>query len=281
MMTISVLMSVYKSERSECLDEALASVWTAQTLKPRQIILVEDGPLTDGLYETIEKWKRELGDVLLVLANVQNLGLTKSLNIGLSHVTSDLVARMDSDDISMPTRFEKQVKYLEAHPDVSVVGGAMQEFNSENPCVNVRHYPRTNADVLRSIYKACPIAHPTAMMRMAMFREGGLRYDERFRTSQDIALWYDAVCAGYKIANLDEVTFRFRLANDMFKRRSRAKAWNEFRIYMSGVRRLYGLFTPKYVYPISRLMFRLMPVKVVKMVYGSNLRARIVENKSK
>ena len=188
---------------------------------------------------------------------------------------------MDSDDISMPTRFEMQVKYLEAHPDVSVVGGAMQEFNSENPCVNVRHYPRTNADVLRSIYKACPIAHPTVMMRMSMFREGGLHYDERFRTSQDIALWYDAVCAGYKIANLDEVTFRFRLANDMFKRRSRAKAWNEFRIYMSGVRRLYGLFTPKYVYPISRLMFRLMPVKVVKMVYGSNLRTRIVENKSK
>ena len=174
-----------------------------------------------------------------------------------------------------------QVKYLEDHPDVSVVGGAMQEFNSENPCVNVRHYPRTHADVLRSIYKACPIAHPTVMMRMSMFREGGLRYDERFRTSQDIALWYDAVCAGYKIANLDEVTFRFRLANDMFKRRSRAKAWNEFRIYMSGVRRLYGLFTPKYVYPISRLVFRLMPVKVVKMVYGSNLRTRIVENKSK
>ena len=118
-------------------------------------------------------------------------------------------------------------------------------------------------------------------MRMSMFRDGGLRYDERFRTSQDIALWYDAVCAGYKIANLDEVTFRFRLANDMFKRRSRAKAWNEFRIYMNGVRRLYGLFTPKYVYPISRLVFRLMPVKVVKMIYGSNLRTRIVENKSK
>ncbi|MDY5492141.1 MAG: glycosyltransferase, partial [Prevotella sp.] len=137
MMTISVLMSVYKNERSECLDEALASVWTAQTVKPQQIVLVEDGPLTDGLYETIEKWKRELGDVLLVLANVQNLGLTKSLNIGLSHVTSDLVARMDSDDISMPKRFEMQVKYLEDHPDVSVVGGAMQEFNSENPCVNV------------------------------------------------------------------------------------------------------------------------------------------------
>lgn len=281
MMTISVLMSVYKSEKAEYLDEALASVWTAQTVKPSQIVLVEDGRLTDGLYEVLDKWKRELGDTLLILKNERNLGLTKSLNKGLSHVTSDLVARMDSDDVSLPQRFEMQERYLEQHPDVAVVGGAMQEFNSTDPCVNVRHYPQTHAEVMRSICKASPLAHPTVMMRMSMFREGGLRYDERFRTSQDIALWYDAVCAGYKIGNLDEVTFRFRLADDMFKRRSRAKAWNEFRIYMNGVRRVYGLLTPKYVYPISRLMFRLMPVKMVKMIYGSGLRKKVVEGKKK
>lgn len=274
-------MSVYKSEKAEYLDEALASVWTAQTVKPSQIVLVEDGRLTDGLYEVLDKWKRELGDTLLILKNERNLGLTKSLNKGLSHVTSDLVARMDSDDVSLPQRFEMQERYLEQHPDVAVVGGAMQEFNSTDPCVNVRHYPQTHAEVMRSICKASPLAHPTVMMRMSMFREGGLRYDERFRTSQDIALWYDAVCAGYKIGNLDEVTFRFRLADDMFKRRSRAKAWNEFRIYMNGVRRVYGLLTPKYVYPISRLMFRLMPVKMVKMIYGSGLRKKVVEGKKK
>ena len=107
-MTISVLMSVYRSEQPEYLDEALASVWTAQTLKPQQIILVEDGTLTDGLYAVIDKWSGELGDKLLILKNKQNLGLTKSLNLGLRHVTSDLVARMDSDDVSLPHRFEMQ-----------------------------------------------------------------------------------------------------------------------------------------------------------------------------
>ena len=278
-MTISVLMSVYRSEQPEYLDEALASVWTAQTLKPQQIILVEDGTLTDGLYAVIDKWSRELGDKLLILKNKQNLGLTKSLNLGLRHVTSDLVARMDSDDVSLPRRFEMQERYMQEHPDVSIVGGAMQEFNSKCSNLNVRHYPLTHDDVLHYIYKACPLAHPTVMMRMSMFREGGLRYDERFRTSQDIALWYDAICAGYKIGNLPDVTFRFRLADDMFKRRSRAKAWNEFRIYMNGVRRLYGLFSPKYIYPISRLMFRLMPVKLVKIVYSSSLRKNVLERK--
>lgn len=278
-MTISVLMSVYKSEKPEYLDEALASVWTEQTLKPRQIVLVEDGNLTEGLYAVVEKWQKELGDVLVVHASKENLGLTKSLNIGLGYITSDLVARMDSDDISLPRRFEMQEKFLQNHPDVAIVGGSMQEFNSVNSNVNVRHYPLTHDAVLRSIYKASPLAHPTVMMRMSIFREGGLRYDERFRTSQDIALWLDAVCAGYKIGNLEDVTFRFRLADDMFKRRSRAKAWNEFRIYMSGVRRLYGLLSPKYVYPVSRLMFRLMPVRMVKFVYGSSLRRKVVEHK--
>lgn len=272
-------MSVYKSEKPEYLDEALASVWTEQTLKPRQIVLVEDGNLTEGLYAVVEKWQKELGDVLVVHASKENLGLTKSLNIGLGYITSDLVARMDSDDISLPRRFEMQEKFLQNHPDVAIVGGSMQEFNSVNSNVNVRHYPLTHDAVLRSIYKASPLAHPTVMMRMSIFREGGLRYDERFRTSQDIALWLDAVCAGYKIGNLEDVTFRFRLADDMFKRRSRAKAWNEFRIYMSGVRRLYGLLSPKYVYPVSRLMFRLMPVRMVKFVYGSSLRRKVVEHK--
>lgn len=130
-MTISVLMSVYRSEQPKYLDEALASVWTTQTLKPQQIILVEDGTLTDGLYAVIDKWSKELGEILLILRNKQNVGLTKSLNRGLQHVTTDLVARMDTDDISVPKRFEMQVKYLQEHPDVSIVGGAMQEFNSK------------------------------------------------------------------------------------------------------------------------------------------------------
>ena len=76
-MTISVLMSVYRSEQPKYLDEALASVWTTQTLKPQQIILVEDGTLTDGLYAVIDKWSKELGEILLILRNKQNVGLTK------------------------------------------------------------------------------------------------------------------------------------------------------------------------------------------------------------
>lgn len=279
-MSISVLMSVYKNEHPQYLDRSIKSIWTDQTIRPSEIILIEDGPLSDELEQTINRWKELIGNKLIIHKNETNLGLTKSLNIGLKIASSDLIARMDSDDISDPRRFERQTAFLETHPDVAIVGGSMQEFNNNNPRLNVRHYPKNNDEVMRTIYKASPLAHPTVMMRSDIFKNG-LRYDERYRTSQDIALWFDAICAGYKIGNIDDVTLYFRSDDEMFKRRSRAKAWNEFHIYMNGIRRVYGLFTFKYIFPIGRLIFRLMPLRIVKFIYGSKIRHYVVDKKTK
>ena len=277
-MTISVLISVYQSEKADYLNRALESVWDDQTLKPNQIVLVEDGTLGEALRDVVDSWKEKLGDVLTIVKNETNLGLTKSLNRGLQKVTTDLVARMDSDDISTPQRFELQMKYMEQHPDIDVLGGSLQEFDDENSCLNVRHYPLTHEDVLKTMYKVCPVAHPTVMMRKRMF-DSGLKYNEKYRMSQDIALWYDAVIAGFHIANIEEITILFRRANDVYKRRSRVKAWNEFCIYMNGIKRLYGMFTLKYIYPIARLIFRLMPVWIVKWGYQSKLRRVVSEGR--
>lgn len=270
-MQISVLMSVYKSEKPIYIDRALRSVWDDQTMKPKEIILVQDGPLGKELTEVINHWKAKLGEHLVTLQNETNLGLTKSLNKGLVHAKGELVARMDSDDISHPMRFERQIKYLQKHSEIDIVGGALQEFDAENECLGIRHYPQTPQEVESYIYKASPLAHPTVTMRRRIFDEG-LKYDERYRTSQDIALWYDALCAGYKIGNVNGVTIYFRRDGDVFKRRSREKALNEFKIYMNGIRRFYGFMSWRYLFPIARLMFRLMPVSVVKWVYGSKLR---------
>lgn len=277
-MTISVLMSVYKSEEPAYLNRALQSVWTDQTVKPLEIVLVEDGPLTENLCAVIDHWKEELGEKLVLLKNKVNLGLTKSLNKGLNVAAGDLIARMDSDDISDAHRFERQEKYFEDHHDVDIVGGSLREFNDTCSELRVRHYPLTHEEAVRYIAKACPLAHPTVMMRKRMFN-AGLRYNEKYRMSQDIALWFDAIMAGYKIGNLTEVTINFRSQGDVFKRRSRAKAWNEFKIYMNGIYRMNGLLTLKYRYPIARLCFRLMPPAVVKKVYGSNMRNKLLESK--
>ena len=275
-MSISVLMSVYKSEKSSYLDRALKSVWNDQTLKPNEIILVEDGPLGEDLNEVVDHWKGRLSDRLVLLCNETNLGLTKSLNKGLKYVRSEYIARMDSDDISDPLRFERQFNYLQEHPEIDVLGGALQEFNDENSNLNVRHYPLTPEQCREYIVKASPLAHPTVMIRRRVF-DSGIRYDERFRTSQDIALWFDLLVKGFKIANLPDVTINFRRSGDLFKRRSRNKAFNEFKIYLNGIYRLEGLFSWKYIFPLSRFVFRLMPPLVVKLIYSSRLRSVILK----
>lgn len=275
-MTISVIMSVYKTEEPKYFEEALKSIWDDQSRKPEQIVLVEDGPLTDGLSAVITRWKEKLGGVLCVCKNETNLGLTKSLNVALNHVTSDLVARMDSDDRSDPRRFERQEAYFESHPDVDIVGGALQEFDEEHECLNVRNYPLTHEEAIKYIMKASPLAHPAVMMRMKMFQEG-LKYDERFRMSQDIQLWFDAIIKGYHIGNIPEVVLYFRRAGDVFKRRSRVKAKNEFKIYMNGIYRMHGLWTTAYRYPIARYIFRNLPTPIVKWIYGSKLRNQVLK----
>ncbi len=275
-MSISVLMSVYKSEKPTNLDRALQSVWDDQSMKPEQIVLVEDGPLGEDLARVVGNWKSKLGEMMTVLVNEKNMGLTKSLNRGLDAVRCELVARMDSDDISAPQRFELQSKYMKEHSDVDIVGGALREFNDIDSELRIRHYPLTHEEAVKYICKASPLAHPTVMMRRRMFN-AGLRYNEKYRMSQDIALWFDAILAGYKIGNLPEVTINFRSQGNVFKRRSRAKAWNEFKIYMNGIYRMNGLLTLKFRYPIARLCFRLMPPSVVKHIYGSKMRSKLLE----
>lgn len=275
-MSISVLMSVYKSEKSSYLDRALKSIWDDQTLKPDEIILVEDGPLGEDLNEVVDRWKERLSDRLVLLYNEVNLGLTKSLNKGIKYVRSEYIARMDSDDISDPLRFERQFNYLQEHRGIDVLGGALQEFNDENSNLNVRHYPLSPEQCREYIVKASPLAHPTVMMRRRIFDEG-ITYNEQYRTSQDIALWFELLSKGYSIANIPEVTILFRRDDAVFKRRNRSKAINEFKIYMSGIKRLYGVYTFAYLYPMFRLVFRLLPTFVVKWIYGSSIRKRVVE----
>ncbi len=277
MATISVLMSVYHSEKAEYLNRSLQSVWDDQSLKPNQIVLIEDGPLGEELHKVIDKWKERLQDVFCIVKNEKNIGLTKSLNKGIQYITSELIARADSDDISMPTRFALQEKFLAEHLDVDILGGAMQEFNEENDCLNVRRYPSTHEQARKYIMKASPLAHPSVMMRKKIFDEG-LRYNEEYRTSQDVALWFDALNAGYHIANLDDIILLFRQNSSVFKRRGRAKAWNEFKIYIKGIYRKKGLFTFYYVYPLSRLLFRLMPARLIELVYKSNMRNKMLQS---
>ena len=273
-MTISVIMSVYESEKDSNLDRALQSIWDDQTLRPTEIILVQDGPLPQDTLKVISHWKKKLGEVLHILKNEVNLGLTISLNKALKVAKCDLIARMDSDDISLPDRFRKQEHHMSNHPETSILGGSIQEFDDHNDCIYIRHYPLSNEAVISTIHKASPLAHPAVIFRRSFFTDGHC-YNEKYRKSQDLELWFEAVSNGYKINNLEDPIVKFRRTPDMFRRRGSKSARMEFEIYMKGIYHMNGIFTFKYIYPLSRFIFRLLPHTLIKKIYESGFRNKI------
>lgn len=270
-MSISVLITIYDKEKPRYFQKALTSIWDDQVLKPDEIVLVEDGPLTEDLYQIVGQWKEKLKDRLNVLSLEENSGLNIALNTGIDYCNHEFIARMDSDDISHPNRFLVQTKYLRDHPDIFVVGGDILEINGNDEVIAKRIFPKSPEQIKEYILKICPFSHPTVMIRNELFQTHGLRYSEKFRLSQDLDLWYQVIFAGYKMANMDEVVLSFRRDSDFYKRRSFSKAKNEFLIYWSGIRKLHG-FSWKLIYPVLRIMTRMMPYYITKYFYAERFR---------
>ena len=268
---ISVIIATYKGEKPAYLDRALRSIWDDQKRKPDEIVLVEDGPLTTGLCNVVDAWKEILESRLVVIEKPVNQGLAAALNDAIEVAHGDLIARMDSDDISLPDRFMLQEQYMDEHPEVDILGGSIREFNDEGTLSTVCRYPRTMQEVLRTMYKASPLAHPTVMYRSSFFK-AGYRYSSKYHICEDVTMWYDAAAGGRVINSLQDVLLEFRRNPSVMQRRSREKAWSEFLAYNDGISRLYGRFSYKYIYSFMRMCFRLMPASLVSLIYDSKLR---------
>ena len=268
---ISVIIATYKGEKPAYLDRALRSIWDDQKRKPDEIVLVEDGPLTTGLCNVVDAWKEILESRLVVIEKPVNEGLAAALNDAIEVAHGDLIARMDSDDISLPDRFMLQEQYMDEHPEVDILGGSIREFNDEGTLSTVCRYPRTMQEVLRTMYKASPLAHPTVMYRSSFFK-AGYRYSSKYHICEDVTMWYDAAAGGRVINSLQDVLLEFRRNPSVMQRRSREKAWSEFLAYNDGISRLYGRFSYKYIYSFMRMCFRLMPASLVSLIYDSKLR---------
>ena len=158
MKEFSVLISVYAREQSDYLRSALHSVFE-QTVPPTEVVLVEDGPLTTELEAVITDFCEKY-NTLKIVRLAKNMGLGNALNIGLSACTYDLVARMDSDDLSLPNRFEAQLKVFEENPEVSVVGGWISEFdNDPQSIISYRKLPQTDRELRRMCQLKNPLNH--------------------------------------------------------------------------------------------------------------------------
>lgn len=265
-MKLTLLISVYKADNPDYLHQALLSVWDEQTLKPSQIVLVKDGPLTAGLEEVIAGWSVRLGSALKVVALKENVGLGLALNKGLKYCRGDLIARMDSDDISLPERFEQQVRFMEMHPDIAASSAVLEEWDiNMTRCLGARKLPTDPLAVAKFAKRRSPLSHPLVIFRKdAVATVGGY---PNLRKAQDYGLWSTLLVNGYRLANLPTVLLKMRAGDEMFCRRGWQYFREEYRLlrYQKDIRFLSS--SDYYINVVLKAILRCSPNSVKAFAY--------------
>lgn len=267
MQKYSVLMSLYKKEHPEYLKLAIDSMLN-QTIKPDEIVLVEDGPLTDELYSVVDEYKSNLHLVI----NKTNLGLGLALNEGLKECRNELVARMDTDDISKPDRCEKQLKRFEEKPELDIVGSHIDEFvgNIDN-VISQRKVPTTSDAIYDFAKKRSAFNHPAVMYRKsAVLSEGGYADLKR---NQDVDLFGRMLYAGHKAENIDEALLWFRSSDELAARR---KSWENTKSYIATIKKFwkigYSSFFDYAMVAVAQTGMFILPTKIQNFIYKKFLR---------
>ena len=266
-------MSVYKKEKAEYLQLALDSVIN-QTLKPDEIVLVQDGELTEVLYTVIEKYKQKYPAIFKTYALKQNQGLGKALNFGMEKCSYGLIGRMDTDDIANPNRFELQIQEFIKDKDLALCGGQIAEFaDNPNEITGFRNVPLTHNEILTFVKKRNPFNHMTVMFqKQAVQSVGSYQHMPYF---EDYWLWARMLKAGYKTKNVDNVLVKVRAGQDMIARRG---GWEYLRcitrfeqtLYKIGIINLINFL----VYSSLRCIVAIIPERLRLCIYKWNLRKK-------
>ena len=217
-MNYSVLMSVYFKEKAEFLSEAMRSIFD-QTVVTDDFVLVCDGPLTPELDAVIDDMLAAHPETLHPVRLEKNGGLGNALNIGLRACKNELVARMDSDDISRPDRCEKQLALFGRIPELSIASGIVEEFTDSVENIQSRRVPpETMPEILEFAKKRNPFNHPCVMYRKQAVEAAGGYQD--FYLLEDYYLWVRMLQSGAVGCNLQEPLLWMRAGSDLYKRRS-------------------------------------------------------------
>lgn len=216
----SVAMSVYGKDNADWFAKALASI-VEQTVKPAEIVLVEDGPVSQEIEQVVAHYQQRCKEENIAFNLIplpQNQGLGNALRLATESATHELVARMDSDDISVPFRFEHQLAFFAQNPETSILGGNIEEFVGEpSNIVGQRVCPQTDADIRQYMKKRCAMNHVSVMFRKSEVLRAGNYMDWFY--NEDYYLWIRMMLAGCTFANLDEVLVTVRMGYDTYGRR--------------------------------------------------------------
>lgn len=217
----SVLMCVYYKENAEWFDKAIKCMFE-QTIKPAEFVLIGDGKLTPELYKVIEKYQSLYPNILKFILLEQNVGLGLALKRGIEECSCEYIARMDSDDYSLPQRIEKEFEIFEKNTDIGLVGTNVSEFidSIDNVICNVI-LPETNEEIIKFSKKRNPFRHPSIMFKKSDVIKAG-NYREYY-LCEDYDIWVRMIRSGCKCYNIQENLVFMRISDDFYKRRGGIK----------------------------------------------------------
>lgn len=269
-MKFSVLMPVYKKENPFFLTQALQSIWDNQTLKPNEIVIIKDGPLTNELEIVLSNYAKIAPTKIIALK--ENVGIGKALNIGVNECSFNYIARMDSDDIAFPDRFKKQINFLEKNPNLGILSAFIDEFiGTKDNIISTRKVPINHQEIIKNLKGRCPLNHPAVVFKKeAVLAAGNYK---PFFLKEDAYLWLRLYEKKTVFANINESLLYFRITKDTYRRRGGFKyAISEYKIlkyrYTIG---FINIFELSY-YLLLTIPIRLAPPLVRAFIYNRFLR---------
>ena len=273
-MDFSVLMSVYKNETPENFTVAMESVIN-QTAKPNEIVLIRDGQVPENLQAVIDGFLSNYPEIFTYIPLEENGGLGNALRLGLERCRNELVARMDTDDICVPDRFERQLQCFSDDPELDLVGGNIEEFlNSPDKVVSKRIVPFTDQEIKKTIKNRNSFNHMTVMFKKSSVLKAG-NY-QPFYLFEDWYLWLRLYLNGCKFKNLDCTLCKVRISG-MAARRGGYKYFKSCKKLLKFMKKnkIIGLFSYIKSCTVRFCGYVLIPNKMRAWAYKKFLRKNV------
>ena len=266
----SVLMSVYGKEKPEFLRESMQSMYD-QTVPTNDFVLICDGPLTDGLNKVIDEMQGKFGKRLRVIRQKKNMGLGYSLNHGVKECKNELIARMDSDDISVKDRIERQFVVFEK-TGADVVGGNISEYDEDMvKLIGHRIVPQRNNEIVERIKKRNPVNHMTVVLKKSKVIKVGNYLDMPF--FEDYCLWARMLKNNYTFFNIQDDLVKVRGGFGMVERRGGARYIRPIVSFQNYLLKLGLISHWTYVSNIIvRIIVSILPSRVRCILYMKKMR---------
>lgn len=270
----SFLMSVYHKDNPQLLREAIESI-LYQTMKSEEVFIVCDGPLTPELDAVLEEYWTKQPELFTIFRLPNNVGLGQALSEGILRCRNELVARMDSDDISLSDRMEKELAYFRQNPDLSVVGGQIAEFmGSVSNILDYRMVPISDSEIRQMLKKRNPMNHVTTVMKRSDVIACG-NYENVYGF-EDYVLWAKMLHAGKRFGNIDALCVYVRVDDDMYKRRSGKTCYQGAVVLEKTLKSNSEITQFEYMKNIAVrfIGYRVIPIFVRKILYQTMLREK-------